>query len=169
MDMTEIGFRIGTYFIPNIHDILHWVNKDDPRGPIPTHPENDPQYSLWETPVSLWAQNQTATVTLPTAYDDVHREEFFPKITIQSPTASSSISLNEKVFVISQITSTYPIRSLDVTLGGKYLGTSQKFPYLFSFIPGDSGVLVGTTTLEVLATDSVGNKKGISIPLFVTP
>jgi 1A family penicillin-binding protein len=155
--------------IPNIHDILHWVNKDDPRGPIPTHPENDPQYSLWETPVSLWAQNQTATVTLPTAYDDVHREEFFPKITIQSPTASSSISLNEKVFVISQITSTYPIRSLDVTLGGKYLGTSQKFPYLFSFIPGDSGVLVGTTTLEVLATDSVGNKKGISIPLFVTP
>lgn len=36
------------------HDILYYVNKNDPRGPYPTNPENDPQFKYWEYPVSLW-------------------------------------------------------------------------------------------------------------------
>jgi 1A family penicillin-binding protein len=36
------------------HDILYFVNKDDPRGPYPTNPESDSQFSLWEYPVSVW-------------------------------------------------------------------------------------------------------------------
>ncbi len=35
------------------HSILYFVNKDDPRGPQPVN-QNDPQFSLWEYPVSLW-------------------------------------------------------------------------------------------------------------------
>jgi len=156
--------------IPDVHEILHWVDKNDPRGPVPQHPEEDPQYSLWEIPVALWVRNQPQnTVALPTGYDDVHREEFAPKVSIQSPATLSTLSQNEKVFVVTQITSTYPVRSVDVFLGGVYLGTSQRFPYLFSFIPSDSSVSVGTTSLQVLVTDSVGNKKDTSIPLIITP
>jgi 1A family penicillin-binding protein len=156
--------------IPNVHEILYWVDKNDPRGPAPTHPEEDSQFSLWEIPVQLWAQNQPPsdqTVILPTSYDDVHRAEFAPTVKIQSPVASSTLSLGEKVFVITEITSTYPVRSVDISLGGKYLGTSQKAPYLFSFIPSDLGIGTGTTTLEVLVTDSIGNKKEASIPLSI--
>jgi membrane peptidoglycan carboxypeptidase len=40
--------------IASAHDILHFVKKDDPRGPYPQNPQNDPQYVLWEYPVSLW-------------------------------------------------------------------------------------------------------------------
>ena len=36
------------------HDILYFVNKDDPRGPTPRNPESDSQFSLWEYPVSVW-------------------------------------------------------------------------------------------------------------------
>jgi hypothetical protein len=36
------------------HSILYFVNKDNPRGPQPSNPNNDPQFSLWEYPVSLW-------------------------------------------------------------------------------------------------------------------
>ena len=36
------------------HDILYFVNKNDPRGPNPTNPANDPQFTYWEYPVSLW-------------------------------------------------------------------------------------------------------------------
>jgi membrane peptidoglycan carboxypeptidase len=36
------------------HSILYFVNKDDPRGPQPANPNNDPQFSLWEYPISLW-------------------------------------------------------------------------------------------------------------------
>ncbi len=37
-----------------IHDVLHYVDKNDPLGAIPTNPSQDPQYSLWETGVSTW-------------------------------------------------------------------------------------------------------------------
>lgn len=36
------------------HSILHYVNKDDPRGPYPNNPASDPQYHLWEYGVQRW-------------------------------------------------------------------------------------------------------------------
>ncbi len=50
------------------HSILYFVNKDDPRGPMPTNPSKDPQFVLWEYPISVWKaalagvqENQTET------------------------------------------------------------------------------------------------------------
>lgn len=39
-----------------IHSILHWVDKENPRGPIPTNPASDPQYKYWEYSVQKWLQ-----------------------------------------------------------------------------------------------------------------
>jgi len=44
----------GVWNNPPIHDILYWVDKDDPLGPPPEHPEQDPQYYNWEYPVQNW-------------------------------------------------------------------------------------------------------------------
>ena len=38
----------------NIHSILYFVNKDDPRGPYPENPNNDGQYYNWEYAVQKW-------------------------------------------------------------------------------------------------------------------
>lgn len=38
----------------NTHSILHYVLKDDPRGPYPTNPSADGQYRLWEYGVTAW-------------------------------------------------------------------------------------------------------------------
>jgi membrane peptidoglycan carboxypeptidase len=38
-----------------VHSILYWINKDDPLGPPPTNPNDDPQFSHWEYGVRLWA------------------------------------------------------------------------------------------------------------------
>jgi membrane peptidoglycan carboxypeptidase len=38
-----------------VHDILYWVNKDDPRGAPPVAPADDPQFQNWEYPVRIWA------------------------------------------------------------------------------------------------------------------
>jgi 1A family penicillin-binding protein len=42
-----------------VHSILHWVDKDNPQGLPPEHPEEDPQYELWEEPVQKWAEKNT--------------------------------------------------------------------------------------------------------------
>jgi len=36
------------------HSILYWVDKNDPRGPVPQDPSQDPQFKNWEYSVNLW-------------------------------------------------------------------------------------------------------------------
>lgn len=36
------------------HSILYYVQKDDPRGPMPSNPDSDPQFRLWEYAVQGW-------------------------------------------------------------------------------------------------------------------
>lgn len=45
-----------------VADILTFVEKSNPRGPIPIDPSQDPQYHLWEPAVlSWWSKQQTTT------------------------------------------------------------------------------------------------------------
>ncbi len=47
--------------IPDYHSILHWVNKENPRGPIPEH--KDGLYENWEIGVQEWAKGHKDKVT----------------------------------------------------------------------------------------------------------
>jgi membrane peptidoglycan carboxypeptidase len=45
----------GNYLVNgNIHSILYYVDKNDPTGPVPQNPQNDPQFTNWETGVNGW-------------------------------------------------------------------------------------------------------------------
>lgn len=50
----------GNWYIPDVqgniipHDLLYWTNKNDPSGPPPSNPAQDPQFSYWEYGVSSW-------------------------------------------------------------------------------------------------------------------
>jgi membrane peptidoglycan carboxypeptidase len=47
----------GQYVIDGqVHDILYYVDKNDPTGPDPTNPAVDPQYNNWEIGVDNWAK-----------------------------------------------------------------------------------------------------------------
>ncbi|MDD5396614.1 MAG: PBP1A family penicillin-binding protein [Candidatus Moranbacteria bacterium] len=41
----------------DVHDILYYVNKDDPRGDYPKDPTSDPQYKNWEKGVQNWLKD----------------------------------------------------------------------------------------------------------------
>jgi len=43
------------YVEQEVHSILHWVQKNNPNGPVPENPADDPQYLYWEIPVRGWA------------------------------------------------------------------------------------------------------------------
>ncbi|MFZ1075077.1 MAG: PBP1A family penicillin-binding protein [Minisyncoccia bacterium] len=42
------------------HDLLYWTNKNDPQGPPPSNPGQDPQFSYWEYGVSAWFASHPA-------------------------------------------------------------------------------------------------------------
>ncbi|HRH26371.1 MAG TPA: transglycosylase domain-containing protein [Candidatus Paceibacterota bacterium] len=63
MDPNIQPLQNGSY---QIHEILHYVDKNDPLGPAPQNPAADSQYYNWEYPVQIWAgtnlnQNSTST------------------------------------------------------------------------------------------------------------
>jgi len=45
------------------HSILYWVDKNNPRGPIPTLPESDYQFQYWEYGVTNWVFNNSLGLT----------------------------------------------------------------------------------------------------------
>lgn len=46
----------GGSSFPQAHSILYYVDRKDPKGAIPSRPENDSQFENWEEGVTLWAQ-----------------------------------------------------------------------------------------------------------------
>lgn len=66
--------------INSIHDILYYVNKNDPQGPYPTNPASDDQFYNWEYAVQAW-KNATygAILSQPsTTTESVETTEIVP-------------------------------------------------------------------------------------------
>ncbi len=54
-----------------IHNILYWVDRDNPQGPMPDRPKNDSQYKNWEDALQNWIKNNLGATygQLPKDYD----------------------------------------------------------------------------------------------------
>ncbi len=53
----------------SIHEILYWINKNDPSGAQPSNPANDPQHNYWEYPVRAWAAQNSFNNIQPGTID----------------------------------------------------------------------------------------------------
>jgi penicillin-binding protein 1C len=62
--------------ITSVHDILHWVDKDNVTGGKPENPQKDPQYTNWEYSVQSWYRTNGAPLTtesdIPVFNDPIH-------------------------------------------------------------------------------------------------
>ena len=54
---TDPGLSVNDIY-GTIHNILHYVDRNDPLGPYPSNPANDPQYRNWEYSVQNWKNAQ---------------------------------------------------------------------------------------------------------------
>lgn len=119
--------------VKEIHSILYYVNRDDILGPRPTNPYNDPQFSLWETPVILWAQshipNFSQEYNLNLGPDYVPIEEQnpdvitfpdVPQINFITPKNGDFITDNPTVTV--QVTSSVGIKNIVAYLNNELIG-----------------------------------------------
>lgn len=139
------------------HNILYYVDKDDPRGPIPTDPASDPQYNNWENAVQDWvARTQWAvTSTPPTESDDLHTIENAPRVTIQSPSPNGDLS-SRSFTITTSVTAPLRIMSVSARMDGYLLGGSWSgVGDIQAVIP--NALSKGSHELIVEARDSVGN------------
>ncbi|MSU75640.1 MAG: hypothetical protein EXS55_03955 [Candidatus Magasanikbacteria bacterium] len=160
-------------FLPS-HDILHYVNKDDPRGEASTFPADDPQYQNWENALQDWVTRQQAAgnpVTLqdpPTEIDNPQSNELAPTLAVIMPTPNQIITSRQ---IHAEVKTAAPrgVARVVYSIDEKLIATSEQFPFSIDFVVDT--LSPGIHALKVVAQDDMGNSTAqiVSFNLQVEP
>ena len=158
--------QIEEKLFKEIHNILHYVNKNNPLGPVPENPwDTDMNYNNWETAVETWAkENGYETISnLPTEKDDLHTEENRPTISISSPSNNTSFSSPDLNVNISA-SAPRGVKRVEYYIDNIKVSEVTNSPYnldnfkLIGFSNGDH-------TLKAIAYDDVDNNRSVEIKI----
>lgn len=154
-----------------VHDILYYVDKDDPRGPYPTNPWADPQFASWETGVKEWALRNNipysepgssapaGTSGLPVDDGSVSAVQSSFPVTIVSPGPGAVMAGVAPVQFISG--ASRPVARVEAHIDGALkssgVGTLDSFPVSFE------NLSAGTHTLTLYVFDDAGNIGSTSV------
>lgn len=99
--------------VSQVHEILFWVQKEKPLDAEPQRPDADPQYENWERPVRQWLAAHpeivlSSGVTIPSEFDDVHKEEYRPRVTILSPEDGNILAPDKPIDLVISAESHFP-------------------------------------------------------------
>lgn len=158
-----------TKVVKQIHTILHWIDKNNPTGPAPQNPSDDPQYNLWETAVQKWAKenniiDETMDV-IPKETDNIHSPDLAPKIIITNPISGTTYSPQNRLAIQIQNFSRYPLSQVDFFINNTYLGSSKSSPFEFYFIPSETQGIKNINQIRIVGYDSVMNKTEVETTL----
>ncbi|MBL7045956.1 MAG: transglycosylase domain-containing protein, partial [Parcubacteria group bacterium] len=179
----SISGKIATEFTPvslreekvvtEVHSILKWVDKKDPTGPIPTNPEKDSQFTLWEYPVLKWAKengiiSQDGSLIIPTDFDGIHGPSLSPSVELISPQEGSSYNRSSTVTATLGLDSKFPISKADYFVNNVFVGSSTRAPYSLNINLNTVSDIDRRNVLRVVVYDSVLNKTSDEV-IFTTP
>lgn len=188
--LDKISSKLATEFTPPelikekifrvVHNILYYVDKDNPQGASPQHPNEDFQFVNWEAPVLRWATRMTELAELeeipekdkiwqkyigpynqplPTEYDDIHIPQNKPEIKITSPQEGMIISDPKdfrSLIIEAEAQASLGIKQLDFFFQDKLIGTDEVAPYQVRLnLPQD--LSNGTYLIRAVAYDEARN------------
>ena len=145
----------------SVHSILYWADKNNPLGNNrPQNPETDSQFKNWEYSIQEWLKSQTLPKDpiKPTEFDDVHIEKNKPKIKITNPTADKEYNKTERVAIETISLGIYPISKIEYFVNGKYIGSSNKSPFVFILELDEIENIKSENEIRVVGYDTVSNK-----------
>ena len=154
-----------------MHNILHYINKDDPRGAPPEDPTADPQYETWEAAIQKWMEEQdyeNEETPEITEYDDLHTEENKPIINISYPESNQTIKSRDLEIRVQTI-APRGVRRVEYYIDDKLISTATKAPFTLS-----QKIKVeienGFHDLTAIAYDDIDNSNQATISLnFLLP
>jgi membrane peptidoglycan carboxypeptidase len=160
----------------NVHTILNWVDKDDPRGEIPKDPKKDSQYENWEYGVRKWFEKyqtenpsfkETDTIVIPTEKDDIHTPENVPQINIISPKPDSEVNAASRVVITLSSSGKYPLKKSELYINDRYITVSEKDPRTISFIPADITGIQEKNIIKIISYDTALNHTEATFDIIV--
>jgi len=137
------------------HDILYYIDRENPRGPIPDKPDRDPQYKNWEKGVEDWYEKQKGVVVADAPDDECDADDFkkyLPSVNLSAP---GSAPLSSTITLSANADAPYGIESVTYAVNGTAIGTSTSKSSSVSYAAPDSPT---TLTVSVEIKDENGNK-----------
>lgn len=140
------------------HDTLHWIDRQDPTGPPPERPEEDPQYPNWEAAFRGWQAASGVAArplsAIPSARDDVHLPERRPRLSVEKLPAENG---GKEIRIRVAAETAFGIKEISILSQDRILASRRSPPSPVEFLL--STELLGTIPeeVEVLAYDLVGN------------
>ncbi len=168
--LTPIETR-GLVVVPEVHTILHWVSRSNPRGPAPVNPQNDSQYALWEAPVREWftAQNiqEGDRSGIPTTYDTDHTPENFPILSLSGVDFSQIHSADAQLSITTSSAGRFPLVRVEFFINGQFIEQRTQAPFSFTFTPKNIENITTDNSVTIVGYDTVFNKKAHSEKLLI--
>jgi len=153
--LTPPSYIIEKKYSGVYHSILHFVDKDNPRGPVPEHPENDPMYNRWEEAIRNWAKKRNLVFeSPPTEYDDLHTLANQPKVVINSPSEGANLVAG-LIPVNVSAEAARGIREVEGFVDN--LSFDKAFTYPFDLLLNTTGFNAGFHQIIVRACDDIDN------------
>lgn len=158
--------------LTSVHSILYWVDKDNPLGPPPLNPNEDPQFRLWEYPVRAWALKNgypdEDMSQAPQETDNIHRPEYAPGAVIINPLPGAEFKPSDSINISTAVKSPFGVSQVDYFFNETYIGSSKKEPFNLSFTPEKIGGVFPNSIIKAVVYDSVKNKGVASVSIKIT-
>jgi 1A family penicillin-binding protein len=149
------------------HNILWYVNKDDPRGDFPKHPEDDPQFKNWEKAVQKWAENSKDFSKNVAPTEECKVSDFAniaPEVKISAPADGATISSNS-ITIEASASSDFGIEKISIAVNGTEIDSKNDASISANYLISSPG-----SDLKITATaiSKNGSSKAISITVKTT-
>ncbi len=152
-------------FVREVHTILHYVQKDAPRGPAPSNPRADPMYDRWERAVQEWAKkNNYVSTAPPLERCSLRVVSRSLSINLVDPKQNATVNI-KKLKVTVMVESKDKVTAVTYWLDDNLLATVTQAPYGTTL--SLAGVANGFRALRVVATDENDEAASAEISLNV--
>jgi penicillin-binding protein 1C len=147
-------YLVATATGPQIHSILYWVDKNNPQGPAPQNPDQDPQFPYWEYGVSQWVNSRLGS--FPFSPGTIPSNK--PSIILQEPRENSVIRKNSALQITFSVQSPAPIQKALLLFNQTQVYTFAGAPeniYSIFFVPNN---IQAQNTITIQVTDETGHQ-----------
>ncbi|MDD5430979.1 MAG: transglycosylase domain-containing protein [Candidatus Pacebacteria bacterium] len=170
-----VNFKIGDQAYPQIHNILYYVDKENPKGARPQDPGHDSQFENWEVPVLDWARknipnfdgmyNQMVPQGVDSSAEVENRQ---PAIEWLVPQNGAIAKDGDSILVQARITSYFDLAKVELYFNDALVvaqtgigGKDFTFQHIFKPI-----VLNTQNSLKIKTYDTQNNSKESSVIVF---
>ena len=155
---------------PVAHTILYYANRNDPLGPAPPNPADDPQFANWELGVREWLsehqpflQDLSIPLSFPTSSDpsqaSVETAGLGNRILIRNVVPASGETMGSGFTVSADIASGEELRVIELRQNGEVRNvinvSGRAFRYQYYFF----GPLEGENLFEIRVLNAAGTSE----------